>query len=193
MLVGYDSVDISAIPKNPQVVMCYDDGKFRNVDMARRLFPHAHVLRIAVFAKDDGDVLDVERGDASPGEAPGWFERQAHNGVWRPCIYMSRSVMPEVQKAMEDFHIPRAEYRLWSASYDTDASGHHFPHIDPGADGTQWTDNALGRNLDESLLLPTFIRHDPPALHRTYRAIVEIDPFGLKWDIAPAPFGKRVN
>jgi hypothetical protein len=55
--------------------------------------------------------------------------------------------------------ISRAEVRLWSAHY---GQGKHI--CGPGTcgltrhacDGTQWTDAALGRSLDESILLSDF-------------------------------------
>jgi hypothetical protein len=81
--------------------------------------------------------------------------RQKARGVKRPCFYADASTMPSVIAALLSAGIKRSSYRTWVAHYTNVA------HLEPGADATQWTDVALGRNLDESLCTPLFFA-DPP-------------------------------
>ncbi len=159
-MIMYDSVDISQIPSDAEAVAAYCDGRYANVAEARDRFPRAHILTIAVFAQHDADALDIETWDAAPGDAAGWYARQKARGAARPCLYASASVMQSaVLPALEAAGITRSSVRLWSAHYSL---GEHI--CGPGtcqalsisADGTQWTDRALGRNLDQSVLLPGF-------------------------------------
>ena len=107
--------------------------------------------------------LDIENGDATIAEAPGWVERQIQLGVYRPVLYIEASNMRALEEAMAANHISRASYRLWVAHY----IGAHVcgPHSCgyglAGADGTQWTKNAMGLNLDRSMLLPDFFADRP--------------------------------
>jgi len=167
-LVMFDSVDLSQIPADATALGCYVDGRFANSAEAADRFPHARILTIAVFAAHDADALDIEQGDATPGQAVGWYARQRARGVARPCLYASAFVMDtEVIPAIRAAGIGRQAVRLWSAHY-TDS-----PHIcGPAsckelgidADGTQFTDRALGgRNLDQSLLADDFFDAAPAA------------------------------
>lgn len=148
-----DSVEPSLIPKASPAVALYADGKFEE---SKALFPHAQVLMIAVFARDNADCLDVETGDAVPAEAPAWVKRQK---TPRPCLYASVSVMGTIRGFLSAAGISRSSVRLWSAHY-TD-----HPHIcGPSScgespadmDGTQWTDHYQGKNIDASLLRDDF-------------------------------------
>ena len=159
-LTMFDSVDVNQIPGDAQAVAGYVNGRFQTVPALRQRFPRAHILTIAVNASADADALDIETGDATPAQAAAWFLRQKARGVNRPCLYASASVMDtQVIPALDAAGIGPREIRLWSAHYT------HTPHVcGPSscrelgrtADGTQFTDRALGRNLDQSLLLPDF-------------------------------------
>ena len=167
-LTMYDSVSLDQIPADAQAIACYVDGRFANSAEAADRFPHAHILTIAVNAAHDASCLDIETGDATPAQAAAWFLRQKARGVNRPCLYASAFVMDtEVIPAIDAAGISPGEIRLWSAHYT------RKPHIcGPSscrelgrtADGTQWTDRALGgRNLDQSLLADDFFGSPVPA------------------------------
>jgi peptidoglycan hydrolase-like protein with peptidoglycan-binding domain len=89
-----------------------------------------------------------------------WYERQRQRDISRPCLYASASVMQSsVVPVLLAAAVPRSSVRLWSAHYTG------TPHICGPAsckltsiemDGTQFADNALGRDLDESLLAADF-------------------------------------
>jgi hypothetical protein len=152
----FDSVTLSEIPSTAQAVAGYVGGHFPTWSNVVADFPHAKHLSIAVNAEEDADCLDVENGDAVPNEAPAWFKRQVARGVQRPCFYADASTMPSVMAALLSAGIKRPQYRAWVAHYT------HVEHLEPGADATQWTDKALGRNLDQSLCSAAFFA-DPPA------------------------------
>ena len=161
----YDSVDLAQIPDGAQAVGCYEDGRYVNAAQAAARFPRAHILTIATSAAHDADCLDIETGDATPDQAPGWYRRQRARGVARPCLYASAFRMDtEVAVAITAAGIARSAVRLWTAHY----SGQ--PHVcgpascrelGVAADGTQWTDRAANRNLDRSLLADDFFGAAP--------------------------------
>jgi len=127
----YDSVDASVIPADAEAVAGYVDGRYRwsAADWARF---RGLKLGIAVFATDDGDVLDVEAGDATPDQAPGWVVRQRARGI-DPIVYCSRSAWPAVRAAFAAAGVP--EPRWWIAQYDGD------PTLAPGEWGHQYAGN----------------------------------------------------
>lgn len=129
-------------------------------------FPAAHHMSIALFAGHDADCLDVEPGAARPSDIPGWHARQVRRGIARPVIYASASAMDTgVLPVLVSAGIARARTRLWTAHYGL---GEHV--CGPGsckalripADGTQWTSSAMGRVLDQSLLLGDFFGTPAP-------------------------------
>jgi putative peptidoglycan binding protein len=165
MLVMYDAIDVTQIPAGAAAVAGYVDGDWPTSAALAGLYPHADRLTIAVQPSGDADALDVENGDATPADAAAWYERQRRRGVARPCIYASAGVMQSgVVPVLGASGIGRGAVRLWSAHYT------HIPHIcgplscgamSTDADGTQWTDAAMGRDLDQSLLLGDFFGAGP--------------------------------
>jgi peptidoglycan hydrolase-like protein with peptidoglycan-binding domain len=128
-------------------------------------FPQAHHLSIALFADRDADALDVESGAARPSDIPGWYARQRRRGIARPCIYANTSTMQaSVIPVIQAVPVIRTAIRLWTAHYD----GEHIcgprscRQLSIDADGTQWTDGAMGLTLDQSLLLENFFGTLPP-------------------------------
>lgn len=162
----YDAVTVSEIPADAQAVAGYTSGNFPTWPELLKRFPHAHRLSIAINAGHDADCLDVEPGDATPADAAVWVKRQQARGVARPVLYASVSTMPTVLRELAAAGIHREHVRLWTAHYTgrahlcSPACGFGFLET---ADATQWTDKALGRNLDESLCADTFFATAHPA------------------------------
>lgn len=159
MIVMCDSTTPAAIPASAAAVAGYVGGDFHTWPEIVHGWPHALRLSIAVNSGENAECLDVEKGDATPADVPGWFHRQRAAGAAKPCFYSSASVVTELEGALAAAGIKRDEYRVWSAHYTGQ------PHIcgpqcgfglTHPVDGTQWTDKALGRNLDESLLQDGF-------------------------------------
>lgn len=167
-LVMYDNVTVSLLPPGGDAYACYTDGRYANCPAVRAKFPGAKILTIAVFASDDADCLDVEPGDATVAQVPGWAARQYKRGVTRPCIYTSASTVTAVIAAMNAAGHARPTYRIWSAHYNGSEhicapGGCGYPQ----ADATQWTSRARGISLDQSLCKPDFFgapAAPPPAV-----------------------------
>lgn len=158
-LTMYDSIQPSQIPLKAVAVAGYVNGRWPTFVQLRKQFPHARLLSVAVSAAADADCLDVEAGDATVAQVGLWVRRQQARGVARPTVYCSVSSAPSVLDALARSGIARTKVRLWTAHYtgkphlcSTAACGYACGD----ADATQWTDRALGRNLDASLCAPDF-------------------------------------
>lgn len=155
----YDSVTISEIPSGAEAVAGYVNGHYHTFPSLKALFPRARKVSIAVSADADAKVLDIERGNAVPDEAPGWFRRHDHKRYGTPVFYTMASQVEAVEDALAAVGIERREYIVWSSHV---GAGKHlcgprtcgYGHRQ--AEATQWTWTALGRNLDESVLTPAF-------------------------------------
>lgn len=156
----FDSVVVTALPRDAAAVAGYVNGYYRTWPDVKRLFPNAKKLSIAVTSLANADCLDVEPGNASPADAPGWVKRQQKRGVKRPAVYCALSAAREVLAEIQKAGIKREEVRLWTAHYT------HTAHLcgpscgfglNTTADATQFTDHSGGRTLDESLCRHDFI------------------------------------
>ena len=164
MWVMYDSVTTGQIPQSAPAVAGYVGGNWPTYSGLEQRWPHAKHLSIAVNAGEDAECLDVENGDATPADCPGWYHRQIARGVVKPVFYCSAGVAASVIDTLIVAGIPRDRYRLWTAHYTFVA---HLcgPKcgVPTDADATQWTDRAAGRNLDESLCTDGFFSPAAPA------------------------------
>lgn len=130
----HDSITAAHIPTSAVAVAGYVDGLYRWSEDDWALFPTAFKLRIAINAStNDGDVLDIEPGCASPEQAPGWVAMRRAAGLRRPVLYCSRSWLPAVSKAMNAAG-QAADY--WVADYT--GSPHHIA----GSIAVQWAGDA---------------------------------------------------
>jgi hypothetical protein len=93
--------------------------------------------------------LDIETGNATPADAPGWVRRQHAVGDKTPWVYANTSTMPQVIDALTKDSIKRSEYRVFTAHYT------NVPHIEAGSDATQFEDHQelYDRSLCEPYLL----------------------------------------
>lgn len=137
-MLMYDSVDASKIPAGALAVAGYVDGAYAwsPADWAR--FPSAVKLTIATSSRSSADILDVERGDATPGEVPAWCDAFTRPGRRAPTVYCSRASWPAVQAAVG---ARRVDY--WISTLDGTTSV-------PGAVAVQYLDAGP---YDESLIL----------------------------------------
>jgi len=131
----YDAVTAANIPAGARMVAGYIDriklAPWSAADWAR--FPGAVKVTIVKKAStDDGHVLDVEVGDATPGEAPGWVRMRRAAGA-DPTVYCNTSTWPAVRAAFAKAGV--AEPHYWIARYDGD------PAIPAGAVAKQYRGN----------------------------------------------------
>lgn len=151
----YDSTHPEAIPLTAAMVAGYVDGAFVWPPAAWARFPTAVHVRIAVFAStNDGQVLDVERGDATPAQAPGWVRMRRAAGV-DPSVYCSTALWPAVRAAFHAAGV--AEPHYWVAAYP--GSG---PVIPAGAVAHQFAGSATsGGDWDLSVVANFWPGIDP--------------------------------
>ena len=116
----YDGVDASRLPTNAELVAGYVDGLYVWSAAAWARFPHSVKVRIAVFSStNDGEVLDVETGDATPAESVDWVLMRRRAGA-DPTVYMNTSTWPAVRAAFSARNVAAPHY--WIAQYDGVAS-----------------------------------------------------------------------
>lgn len=159
----FDSINTGELPSGSGYAYAgYVDGDWPDYTAIKEKFPSASVLSIAVSVDGIADCLDVEAGDATPPEAVTWLSGRLAAGAVKPCIYASTDTMTRFIATMG---VPRSSVRLWTAHYGL---GEHIcgpdtcKQLSIPADGTQWTDQALGRDLDQSVLLDDFFGAEPP-------------------------------
>jgi hypothetical protein len=154
--VMFDSVTVSGLPADAPAVAGYVNGLYANVAELARRFPKRRRKTIAVTASVDAHVLDIETGDATPDEAPGWVARHDHKKYGTPILYTMASQVEAVEDAMGAAGYKRSEYHIWSAHV---GAGKHlcgpkscgYGHTK--AEGTQWD---WREQWDESVLRPAF-------------------------------------
>lgn len=157
-ILMFDDVNVGLLPK-ADAYAAYVDGYYQNIAQVKAKFPQAHVLSIAVFPMHVADCLDIEPGDATNAQAPGWFKMALKGGITKPCLYTSADNVDALVAVMSGAGIPRTAYRLWSAHY---GGGQHICGpatcglCHTAADATQFTDRANNSSLDESVCDDTF-------------------------------------
>lgn len=170
-MVMYDDVNVSLIPADAEYIAAYADGRYENVDAIKKRFPKAHIVLIDVRASyHNGDVLDVEKGDATNDQAPEWFKlrKGKTKTTAKPVLYTSASNITQLVKTMASAGISRDQYLIWSAHYTLKS------HIcNPStcgyaaSDATQWTDKSHGKSLDESIVNDNFFKATKPKKVKT--------------------------
>ena len=136
----YDGVDATRLPTSAQLVAGYVDGLYTWSAANWARFPKSVKVRVAVFSQtNDGQVLDVEPGDATPAQSVDWVLMRRRAGV-DPTVYMNSSTWPTVRAAFQARGV--AEPHYWVAQYDGVAS------IPAGAVAKQYyNNNDLGYDL----------------------------------------------
>jgi len=120
MRLMFDAVTAANIPPDARMVAGYADTikipQWTQNDWNR--FPNAVCVTIVKKASSSwGHVLDVEPGDATPAEAPGWVVMRRKAGA-DPTVYCNASTWPSVRTAFQNAGVPEPWY--WIAKYDDD-------------------------------------------------------------------------
>lgn len=129
MRTMYDSTVADTIPVWADLVAGYIDGPYvwTTAEWARS--PAAAHVQISVTASlKQGDVIDMETGDATPAEAAAWIRARKADGYERPTVYCSLSNVHAIRQATGSLILGK-DYDIWVGSW-TPA----FPHqvIAPG-------------------------------------------------------------
>lgn len=119
----YDGINslaagIHALLGEPPLVAGYCDGTYAWDAADWNLFPNAVHVWICTRASttSKGDVLDVENGDATPAEAPGWINARKKAGLYRPTIYCNKATVPAVRRATGNLVLGK-DYDIWCADW----------------------------------------------------------------------------
>lgn len=136
MRTMYDACNPARIPRTATMVAGYLVGNCAWSEAAWITWSHARQVRIATIASlNEGQVLDVERGDATPELAVGWCARARARGQ-TPTVYCSSSNVEAVLEACELHRV--AAPLLWVAHWDGVAE------LEPGWVAKQHTNDAAG-------------------------------------------------
>jgi hypothetical protein len=154
----YDSTNPNDIPTNVQLVAGYVSGPYAWPASAWARFSGIPQVRIATQAAHNvGNCLDVERGDATPEQAPGWVMRRRAAGV-DPTVYCNElNSWPAVRAAFRAQGVPEPHY--WVSRYSMALEG----QVPAGAVARQYADPAVhgGGHYDLSAVLPHWPGIDP--------------------------------
>lgn len=153
----YDSCTVTEIPHDARAVAVYLEGICKNKRAVRAWAPDAMLTTIAVRSSEDAHVFDVEAGDATNADAPGWYERHDHERYGKPIFYTSAGNVAALVAELKAHGIKRRKYIIWSAHYT------NVRHVCgpltcgfPKADSTQYTTS--GERLDISKCRPSYWR-----------------------------------
>lgn len=142
------------IPVGSQMAAGYCDGPNRWTDAQWARLAGSVLVRIATIAStDDGHVLDVETGDATPAQAPYWALLRRRSGAV-PTIYCNLSTQPAVIAAFRRAAVAPPLYFV--AHYD------EVPELLPGAIAKQFTDNPPANPYDSSVVADFWPGVDSP-------------------------------
>lgn len=171
MYDGINSLAPGIARQFPQAakVAGYINGRYAWSQADWDLFPHADHVTISVTAgANAGDVLDVEAGDATPGQTAGWIAMRKAAGLYRPTIYCDLNTAPTVRVGTGKYLLG-TDYDLWVAHY-TGAPHQAYP----GCAATQYENTP---NWDASEV------HDAAWPHRKAPAPQPPAPSALKAEL----------
>lgn len=123
MRIMYDGINslahgIAQQFPHAEIVAGYVDGEYAWSADEWALFPNASKVEISVNAANKtGDVLDVERGDATPAQAHDWIIARRAAGYDRPTIYCSYALVPQVRLETRELALG-VDYDIWVARWD---------------------------------------------------------------------------
>ncbi|HYB87978.1 MAG TPA: hypothetical protein VEC76_14060 [Streptosporangiaceae bacterium] len=158
----YDTIEVSQFAGlTMDAAAGYVDGHWPTFPtLGHHVPPGTKLVSISVLG-NPADCIDVEPGDVNNSQGAAWARKRIDEGHWKPIVYTSASNATAMFNALGAVGVKRDQVRYWSAHYTTlhicspSACGY------PQADGTQWTDRAHGRNLDQSELEENFFQQAP--------------------------------
>lgn len=108
--------------------------------------PGKPVLRVTTNLADNADLLDIERGAATVGNAPSWNVRQRAAGLARPADYISVAAAQDLVDFLASAGEPRSSFWLFTAHYTRiphlcGPTTCAWPGLRASADATQYLNN----------------------------------------------------
>jgi hypothetical protein len=168
--IMYDGIFSGNPPSGAPLYAGYDDGNWPDASALAARFPNAVIVRVTVSASDnEGTVLDVENGDATPAQAVTWTVRRRASGA-DPTVYCNEGTWAAVRSAFQAAGV--AEPHYWIAKYDND------PTIMPGAVAKQYASNS---GYDTSSVAPYWPGVDststpPTSQENTMAYLISVTP-----------------
>lgn len=108
----YDTTDDTA-PAGADLYAGYVNGRYQSYKKLKAQYPNKVVVSIDVLNHPGvAQVLDIEAGDATPNEAPAWFDASLKAGIHRPTLYFSSSYAGEIKSYMGN-----RKFDAWIAEY----------------------------------------------------------------------------
>lgn len=132
----FDGVTPANVPAGAALYAGYVNGEWPSLAALSAKFPGALHVSVTVNTVGHATVLDVENGDATPEQAPGWAERQRSDGNPYPVVYMDYANWLLVRNQFADQAIPEPLY--WVAAYVKDPT--QVPAIPADAIAVQFYD-----------------------------------------------------
>lgn len=142
MRIAYDALNPARIPNSAVMVLGYDE--WSAADWSR--FKGAQKIRIAQSADQVGkqySILDVERGDATIEQAPGWIRKQQGAGAIFNTVYVQESNLEVLRRACHGLH-----YYILLAWWRSSGAPLHVA----GTIGMQYAGNVDGGAYDLSAI-----------------------------------------
>lgn len=148
----YDSTTAGDCPRDGDLYAGYIDGRYADYGAMVQDFPDRGHVRISVDASGSAaDVLDVENGDATPAQAPGWVGRQRALGTARPTLYCNRGNEGAVDQALHDAGVAAGDAAFWIATLDgtmvSGATAHGYPIVACQSEGSAQTGGHYDRSV----------------------------------------------
>jgi hypothetical protein len=171
-----DGIEPAQVPGGFAIYAGYVGGRWPSFEPLAARYPAALHVSIAVNAAEDARVLDVETGDATPAEAPGWAARQRAAGNPYPVIYCNTSTWPAVQVAFAEQGVPAPLY--WVAAYLSQAPNlAALPAIPAGAIALQCYDYG---GYDLSVVADYWPGLDPAPVPPSQTIVLEEEPVQIE-------------
>lgn len=120
-----DAVTLASIPTTVSIVGVYRNGRYAaDPNAVNQRFPlskYVHVwIDIDASCPASAQVLDVEKYDATPEQAPAWVKARrkvVHTSL--PTLYCNRDTLPSVlAECAAEGLIAGEHYQLWIATLD---------------------------------------------------------------------------
>lgn len=159
----WDTITVATVPHGARYLAGYTSGFWPTFFQLVKLPWSPHVTSIAISASHHAQCLDIEPGDATPAQAATWYFAVKNDPGMRgslidgkPCEYSSFwEFVNQVNPVLRRAGIADGAIWKWDANFT------FRQHLDQGFACTQWSDKALGLNLDESTCTLAFLGFHP--------------------------------
>jgi hypothetical protein len=124
-----DATTLASIPLTVSIVGVYRNGRYAaDPAVVNQRFPLSRFVHVWIdvdaSCPASAQVLDVEKFDATPEQAPGWVKarrKAVHTSL--PTVYCNRSTLPAVlAECAAEGLIAAEHYQLWIATLDNGES-----------------------------------------------------------------------